>query len=330
MSKNYIGIDLGSSNLIIYVPSKGIVYNEPNVICLSKKDKKVIATGYMALKMTGKENQDSEVIRPVKKGYIVSVTALTYLLESIFKTLKINPKKSILIASTPSDVSEVNIMALKKIASNLHFDGVGYRGESFLAGLSSSLTGGTSRGNLVITLGGGCSDISVLAGDSQFLFRTSSFSGKKIDDAIARHIRKTHHIIIGDKTAEYIKLKIASLEAFPENRLLEVTGKDIVTSLPHSIIISTAEITQVITPLLQPLVDDISDCLELTPPEIASDIIEGGIVITGGLSILAGMRDSLESALNVSVRIAADPTYSVINGIKYLIHEIRENNIPLN
>jgi rod shape-determining protein MreB len=155
MSKNYIGIDLGSSNLIIYVPSKGIVYNEPNVICLSKKDKKVIATGYMALKMTGKENQDSEVIRPVKKGYIVSVTALTYLLESIFKTLKINPKKSILIASTPSDVSEVNIMALKKIASNLHFDGVGYRGESFLAGLSSSLTGGTSRGNLVITLGGG-------------------------------------------------------------------------------------------------------------------------------------------------------------------------------
>jgi rod shape-determining protein MreB len=330
MSKNYIGIDLGSSNIIIYVPSKGIVFNEPNVVALDntqeRNEKKVKAIGYMALKMVGKEDANTEVIRPVRNGYVESVTGLTFLLEHIFKAQKISVKKTTLVVSMPSEVSEVDIMAIKKVAKNIGFESFETKPESFLAGLSSSLTAGASRGNMVITLGGGCSDISVLSGDKQLLYKTSSFSGRKIDEAIARHIRKTHHLIIGEKTAEYIKLKIGSLEPFPENRLLEVTGKDIVTSLPHSVIVSTTEITQVITPLVAPLIDNISDCLELTPPEIASDIIEGGIVITGGLAILAGMRDYLESSLNVAVRIATDPTYSVINGIKYLIHELREKN----
>ena len=330
MSKNYIGIDLGSSNIIVYVPNKGIVFNEPNVVALDKNsdkdNKKVKAVGYMALKMVGKEDANTEVIRPIKNGYIESVTGLTFLLEHIFKIQKLSAKKTTLVVSTPSEVSEVNLMALRKVAKNIGFEGIETKAESFLAGLSSSLTAGASRGNMVITLGGGCSDISVLAGNKQLLYKTSSFSGRKIDEAIARHIRKTHHLIIGEKTAEYIKLKIGSLEPFPENRLLEVTGKDIVTALPHSVIISTTEITQVINPLLSSLIDNISDCLELTPPEIASDIIEGGIVITGGLAILAGMRDSLESSLNVAVRIATDPTYSVINGIKFLIHDLRENS----
>ena len=173
---------------------------------------------------------------------------------------------------------------------------------------------------MVITLGGGYSDILIASGNKVLISKSSSFSGRQIDLAITRHLRKKHQLIIGDKTSEYIKMKIGSLEQFPENRLIEVSGRDIATALPKSVIISTMEIKQAISSTPVTLLESITDCLELTNPEVAADIIESGIIICGGSSLLGGIRDYLESHLNITVRLASDPAYTVVNGIKNYIH----------
>lgn len=324
MKSKIIGIDLGSSNLIIYIPSKGIIFNEPSVVAINKQNNKVYNVGYLALKLLGKETDNIEVYRPIKKGVIHSIEKLTKLIQYALKTNKVNAKNHTLLVSSPSEISEVETLAIKKLAKNLEASGLEIQSQTYLSLLGSLNSSSTSRGNFVVTLGGGCSDIAVFSGTKLLISKTSTFSGTKLDEAISRHLRKKHHILIGEKTSEYIKMKIGSLEQFPENRLLEVSGKDIVTSLPKSVIISTLEIKQTILSCITPLLEAITDCLELTPPEIASDIIESGIVICGGGSLLAGIRSYLESSLNINVRISNEPTYAVINGMKNLIHSLKK------
>ena len=323
MKHKMVGIDLGSSNLIIYTPSKGIVFNEPNYISVNLKTKKVVSTGYLALKMQGKEMENVQVFNPVNNGLISSISMESLLIKTIIieKNIKKSFKNAKLIISSCSDLNEVNILSLKKLAKNLDVESVEFFPQSYLALLGCDNGDISSRGNLVVTLGGGCSDICVTSGTKLLISKTSSFSGKKVDEAITRHLRKKHHLIIGEKTSEYIKMKIGSVEQFPENRLLEVSGRDLVSSLPSSVVISTVEIKQVIASCIKPLIEDITDCLEITPPEISSDIIESGIIICGGMSILGGMREYLESNLNIAIRVASDPTYSVINGIKNVVHQ---------
>jgi len=322
VKQKYVGIDLGSSNLIVYQPNKGIIFNEPNIVSYHVTTKKAVAIGYMALKMLGKEPENVEVCRPVKDGVIASIGMQTLLLKQVLKEKHCKKllKGANLVVSVPSQMSEVNVRSVKKLAKDFDVRSVDLQAQSYLTllGMDSSITG--SQGNLVVTLGGGCSDITVASGTRLLISRTCSFSGRKLDEAITRHLRKKHHLIIGDKTSEYIKMKIGSLEQFPENRLLEVSGRDLITGLPNSVVISTIEIKQAILPCLSPLVDMITDCLEMTPPEVSADIIESGIVIAGGGSLLGGIREYLESNLNVAVRVASDSAYAVVNGIRNYIH----------
>ena len=272
--------------------------------------------------MLGKEPDNITVVKPIENGVVSSISMETLLLKQIVKDKKCKGLFSgcHLVVSSPSKLTEVNILAIKKIAKNLDVKNIDIKSQSLLALLGSNTTQVNSRGNLIITLGGGCSDISITSGNKALISKTSIFSGKSIDDVITRHLRKKHHLIVGEKTSEYIKMKIGSLEQFPENRLLEVSGKDIVTSLPTSVIISTIEIKQAISPLVTLLIEDITDCLEVTPSEISSDIIESGIIICGGGSALGGMREYLESNLNIAVRVLSNPAYSVIEGVKNYIH----------
>lgn len=325
MKHKYVGIDLGSSNLIIYIPGKGIIYNEPNVVAYNQASNRVVATGYLALRMLGKEPENVRVVRPVNHGVISSISKETLLIKAILKVKKHRRliKNAHLIVSAPSEMSEVNMLSLKKIAKNFDAKSIEIKSQSYLALLGCESSDTSTRGNLIVTIGGGCSDISVTSGTKLLISRTSSFCGKDIDEAISRHLRKKHRLIIGEKTCEYIKMKIGSLEQFPENRLLEVSGRDLVTSLPNSIIISTIEIKQVITPIIAPLIESITDCLEITPPEIASDVIDSGIMICGGSASLGGIREYLENNLNITVRVVADPAYAVMNGIKNVIHQSR-------
>lgn len=321
--KKVLGIDLGSSSTIIYLPKKGIVYNEPTVIAINKDHGKVDSYGYLAFKQLGKAQDPIKVIRPVQNGVINDGPAAVSFLKQVLKELKLTKyaKRATVIFSCPSEFSQIEQSALRNVARKLDCRNVQFHTSSYLSALGGIQDSAAKKSAFVCNIGGGLTDISVLTGGNVIISKSLNFSGRLLDEAIIRHLRKNHHLIIGTKTAEYIKMKIGSVEAFPENRLLEVSGIDLVSSLPHSVVISTSELKTSLVNCLSPLVDALTDCLELTPPEIASELIESGLVLSGGTSLLNGLREYLENALNISVRVAMEPTNTVANGMKILAHQ---------
>lgn len=321
--KKVLGIDLGSSSTIIYLPKKGIVYNEPTVIAINKDHGKVDSYGYLAFKQLGKAQDPIKVIRPVQNGVINDGPAAVSFLKQVLKELKLTKyaKRATVIFSCPSEFSQIEQSALRNVARKLDCRNVQFHTSSYLSALGGIQDSAAKKAAFVCNIGGGLTDMSVLTGGNVIISKSLNFSGRLLDEAIIRHLRKNHHLIIGTKTAEYIKMKIGSVEAFPENRLLEVSGIDLVSSLPHSVVISTSELKTSLVNCLSPLVDALTDCLELTPPEIASELIESGLVLSGGTSLLNGLREYLENALNISVRVAMEPTNTVANGMKILAHQ---------
>ena len=322
--KKVLGIDLGSSSTIIYLPKKGIIYNEPTIVAINTDNSKVDSYGYLAFKLLGKAQDPIKVVRPVKNGVINDGPATVNFLKCVLKELKLTryAKGATVIFSCPSEFSQIEQSALRNVARKLDFKNVQYKTSSYLSALGGIQDNAVNKSAFVCNIGGGLTDMSVLTGGNVIISKSLNFSGRILDEAIIRHLRKNHHLIIGTKTAEYIKMKIGSVEAFPENRLLEISGIDLVSSLPHSVVISTSELKSALVNCLSPLVDALTDCLELTPPEIASELIESGLVISGGTALLNGLREYLENALNISVRVAMEPTNTVANGMKILAHQL--------
>ncbi len=321
--KNCIGIDFGTSNTFIYVPSKGSVYNEPTLIAINPTKKEVVETGYLAAKLIGRTSNDVNIYRPVLKGVVARVNPSILYLKNAFKEAKLEKslEKYAVLFAVPSEITPVEKKALESIASSLGFKEVYFENQGLLAQMGSIADDETKKGSLIVNIGGGITDVVVSVGKDVNIAKSSYFSGDLIDQTILRYLRTKHHLLIGEKTSEYIKMKIGSVEIYPENRLIEVSGRDITTSLPHSIILSTNEIRNVILPKFEELIDTICDTLALVPPEIASDIISEGICISGGGALLAGMREFLEKRLNLSVRLAPDPLTSVVNGMRYYIQK---------
>lgn len=321
--KNCIGIDFGSSNTFIYVENKGSIYNEPTLIALNTKQKKVLETGYLAAKMIGRTPKDVSIISPVEKGVVARINPSILYLKNAFKEAKFNKKlnKFSILFPIPSDITPVEKQALQTVANALGADEVIFENQGMLAELGSSIDEEVKKGSLIVNIGGGITDVVVSVSKDIIIAKSSTYSGSILDQAILRYLRTKHHLLIGEKTAEYIKMKIGSIELYPENRLIEVSGRDITTSLPHSIILSTNEIRNVLLPKTDELIETITDVLAITPPEIASDIISNGICISGGGALLAGTREYLENKLSIPIRLAPDPITSVINGMRTYIEK---------
>lgn len=325
--KRIIGIDLGTSNTAVYCSKRGVIFNEPTVVAVNKKTQKVVEVGYLAAKMIGKVPLDLEVTRPLKRGVVANVKSCVLYLKKVLSmcsALK-DVKNGVVLFSYPSEATEVEKSALRKVGKALGADHVILNSTAKLAAYGAGLDLSNNRGAMVVNVGGGVTDCVVLSGNKVVINKNSFFSGNMIDEAIIRHLRTQHHLVIGTKTGEFIKMKIGSVEQLPENRLIEVTGKDIISSLPHSVVISTMEMKNVLIPIVVQLIETITDCLEVTPPEIASDIIENGILLTGGTAILAGLREHVERAINVPVRIAPEPINCCVNGFKKKIEIIQKS-----
>ena len=321
--KNCIGIDFGSSNTFIYVPNKGSVYNEPTIIAINTNKKSVVETGYLASKMIGKTSKDVHLYRPVIKGVVARINPSILYLKKAFKEAKIGRgiEKYSVLFPVPSDITPVERQALVTIANSIGFKNVFFENQGLLAQMGSVIDDETKRGSLIVNIGGGITDIVVSVAKEIVIAKSSYFSGDLIDQTILRYLRSKHHLLIGEKTAEYIKMKIGSVEIYPENRLIEVSGRDITSSLPHSIILSTNEIRNVVLPKMEELIDSINDVLSVIPPEIATDILSDGVCISGGGALLSGMREFLEKRLNIPVRLAPDPITSVVNGMRIYIQK---------
>lgn len=319
MKKNIVGIDLGTSNTQIWTEeASNIVFNEPTLIAWDKKTHNVIEIGYLAHRLVGKVPQDTELFYPVKNGVIANIEATVAFLKRAGENARISKiiKGSKLIFTTPYELTEVERQAYVVVAKYLGAKSL-YLVDSLTASaVSCGIDLASTRGNLIVDIGGSNTNVASIALGRIIVAKNIKFAGESIDNAISRYIRTKHHLLVGEKTAEYIKMKIGTLLKDADNNLLEVNGKDLLTGLPHSIIISTSEITDVIIKIFDEIANVIIDTLELSPAEVSSDVIHTGITLTGGGCLLNGAREYFEKKLSIPVHISPFPLESAIQGVQ--------------
>lgn len=328
-----IGIDLGTANVLVHLRGKGIVMREPSVVAIDLVTKRVKVIGEKAREMLGRTPVNIVAIRPMTDGVIADYTVTQKMLEYIFQKIcggNMLFKPRVLLA-VPSGVTSVQKRAIRQAAL-----GAGARialtiEEPMAAAIGAGLPISSPGGNMVVDIGGGTTDIAVLSLDGIVLSRSLPVGGIKLDDNIIRHVKNTYNLSIGDRTAEQIKIAIGSATPLETEVTLEVRGRDLVTGLPQTVVITSEEIREAMAETVQQIVNRVKNVLEKTPPELASDIIERGIVITGGGALLRHIDRLISKSTCVPTHVADDPISCVAIGIGKALAErrgISEDMIP--
>ena len=311
-----IGIDLGTANVLVYVHGKGIIMREPSVVAMNVNTRRVVAVGEKAREMLGRTPVNIVAVRPMTEGVIADYTTTQRMLEHIFQKVcgvKRLFKPRVLLA-VPSGVTSVEQRAVKQAALAAGAGEALTIEEPMAAAIGAGLPISSPGGNMVVDIGGGTTDIAVLSLDGIVLSRSLRVGGMKLDDVIIRHIRTTYNLLIGDRTAEEIKINVGSAVAMREETQMEVRGRDLLSGLPLTVVVSSQEIRECMTEPIAQIVSRVKNVLEKTPPELASDIIERGIVLTGGTALLRGLDVLISEVTNVPAHVADDPLSCVALG----------------
>ncbi len=328
-----IGIDLGTANVLVHLRGKGIVMREPSVVAIDLVTKRVKVIGEKAREMLGRTPVNIVAVRPMTDGVIADYTVTQKMLEYIFHKICGGKRifKPRVLLSVPSDVTSVQKRAIRQAAL-----GAGARialtiEEPMAAAIGAGLPISSPGGNMVVDIGGGTTDIAVLSLDGIVLSRSLPVGGIKLDDNIIRHVKNTYNLSIGDRTAEQIKIAIGSATPLDNEVTLEIRGRDLVSGLPQTVVITSEEVREAMAETIQQIVGRVKSVLEKTPPELASDIIERGIVLTGGGALLRHIDKLISDATCVPTHIADDPISCVAIGVGRALAErrgISEDLIP--
>ncbi len=311
-----IGIDLGTANVLVYVRGRGIIMREPSVVAMDTSTRRVRAVGEKAREMLGKTPTNIMAVRPMTEGVIADYTTTQRLLEYIFRKVcgaKRVFKPRVLLA-VPSGVTSVEQRAVKQAALAAGAGEAWTIEEAKAAAIGAGMPISAPGGNLVVDIGGGTTDIAVLSLDGIVLARSLRVGGMKLDEVITRHIRTTYNLMIGDRTAEEIKIMIGSATAQVEEMTMEVRGRDLLSGLPQTIAVTSEEVRECMIEPISQIVNRVKNVLEKTPPELASDIVERGIVLTGGTALLRGLDELIAEATQVPAMVAKDPLSCVALG----------------
>ncbi len=327
MKKEILGIDLGSSTTRIYSYSRNkVIFDEPTCLAIDSEHNEIKAIGYLAQKIQGKAPYNCVVKYPVQNGLISDVGLCSYLLQSALIEKGFNSKtKCTLIFSSPCTSSKVNRSAIAEIAKSLHSEEVYIESSAKLAAIGSGEKAFSPHATLVCDIGAGQTDIALITMGEIASRASLSVSGQDFNDSIRRYLQINQHFKVGDKTAEYIKLRIGSVTG-SENRLVEVRGRDTITSLPSTLVVSSGEIRGLFKPLADIIAMKITDVISDVSPELSGDLVKSGLILTGGSSQLYGLKDYLQSSLSIPVSVAKNPSHSVINGIAAYCPVIERGN----
>lgn len=320
-----IGIDLGTANVLVHVRGRGIIMREPSVVAMEVGKGRVKEIGEKAREMLGRTPVNIMAIRPMTDGVIADYTTTQKLLEYIFHKIcgvKRVFKPRVLLA-VPSSATSVEKRAVKQAALAAGAGEALTIEEPMAAALGAGLPISAPGGNMVVDIGGGTTDIAVLSLDGIVLSRSLRVGGMKLDEVIARHIRGAYNLMIGDRTAEEIKITVGSAAAMSEETRMDVRGRDLITGLPQTITVTSQEIRECMAEPISQIVARVKNVLEKTPPELASDIIERGIVLTGGSALLRGLDTLIAETTNVPTRVAEDPLSCVALGTGKALEERR-------
>lgn len=311
-----LGIDLGTANTLVYVPGKGIVLNEPTVVAVSVRDNRILAVGIEAKEMIGRTPDDITAYRPMRDGviadYRVTEAMLRYFIDKALG--KWNLWKPDVMVSVPAGVTSTERRAVIEAAIKAGAKNAYVVKEPILAAIGAGIPIYEARGHMVVDIGGGTTDVAVISLGGIVAANSVKVAGTKIDQAIADYIKRTFNLAIGDKTAEEIKIRVGSAVPMEEELTMTIKGRDYIAGLPRSVTVSTNEIVKAIDKELREMVKAIKDVLQDTPPELSADIIDQGIIMTGGSSQLRNLPELVYRRTGVKAILAEDALYCVVKG----------------
>ncbi|WP_108670479.1 rod-share determining protein MreBH [Peribacillus acanthi] len=317
-SNTEIGIDLGTANTLVYSKNKGIVLNEPSVVAIDTETKNVLAVGQEAKDMIGKTPGKIVAVRPLKDGVIADFDITTQMLKHIMKKagkkIGLSIRKPVVVVCTPSGSTSVERRAIHDSVKNCGAKHVHLIEEPVAAAIGSDLPVDEPIANVIVDIGGGTTEVAIISFGGIVSCNSIRIGGDQLDEDIIQYVRKKYNLLIGERTSEQIKMEIGHAPIAHEERTMAVRGRDLVSGLPKTVEIKSTEIQDAIKESLMHILEAIRATLENCPPELSGDIVDQGVILTGGGSLLNGLQEWLSEVIVVPVHIAPNPLESVAIG----------------
>ncbi len=316
-----MGMDLGTANSLIYVKGKGIVLREPSVVAIERESHRVCAVGSEAKQMLGRTPANIVAVRPLRNGVIADFVVTQEMIKYFIR--KVHPKRSLMqpriVIGIPSGITEVERRAVQEAALQAGAREVKLIEEPMAAAIGADLPIAEPHANMIVDIGGGTTEVAVVSLGGMVVTKSIDVAGDEMDDCITQYFRRKYNLIIGETTAESVKIQIGSVFPLKEEMKMEVKGRDQTQGLPKTLVVTSEEIRQALLEPVRLIVDVIKSALEETPAELAADLVDRGLVIAGGGSLLRGITDLIRQETDLPVQRAADPLSCVAIGTgKYL------------
>ncbi|MCW8850623.1 MAG: rod shape-determining protein [Melioribacteraceae bacterium] len=310
-----IAIDLGTANTVIYVKGKGIVLNEPSIVAFDRNTKKIIALGNKAKEMQGREHRQIRVSRPMRDGVIADFEIAEGMIRAFIKKVNKGTFSSRrVVVAVPSGVTEVEKRAVRDSAEHAGAKEVHLIAEPMAAAIGVGIDVSAAVGNMILDIGGGTTEIAVIALDGIVNEESLRIAGDEMNNAIIQFFKKNYNLLIGERTGETIKCEVGSAVPLQEEITIEVKGRDLVGGIPKTVEVSSVEIRDALNENITQIVEGVKQTLERTPPELSADILDRGVIITGGGALLKGLDERIRMETNLPVHIAENPLMAVVNG----------------
>lgn len=318
-----LAIDLGTANTLIALKGKGIVLNEPSIVAFDRNTKKIVAIGNEAREMLGRTHQEIRTIRPMRDGVIADFEIAEGMLREFIKKINAGwlPSRRIVI-SVPSGVTEVEKRAVRDSAEHAGAKEVHLIAEPMAAAIGIGLDVDAPVGNMIVDIGGGTTEIAVIALSGTVNVESIRVAGDEMNNAIIQFFKKNHNLLIGERTAEMIKCEVGSAMPLAEEITIEVKGRDLINGIPKTTETTSVEIREAVNEPVRQIVDTIKLTLERTPPELAADILDRGIMLSGGGALLKNLDERIRLETSLPVHVAEDPLTAVVRGAQKVLENL--------
>ena len=312
-----LAIDLGTANTLVFVKGRGIVLREPSVVAVHAESKKVLAVGHEAKKMLGRTPGSIVALRPMKDGVIANFEYTEAMIRHFFQ--KVHNRKTLIkpqvIIAVPSGITQVEKRAVRDSALSAGARYVYLVEEPMAAAIGVGLPIEAPSGNMILDIGGGTTEVAVISLSGIVYSRSVRVAGDELDEAIITYMKRKYNLLIGERMAEDIKIKLGSAYPFEQRKTMEVKGRDLVAGIPRTLIISDEEVREALSEVVAVIVDTVKTALERIPPELAADIVDKGIVMAGGGALLGGLDSLLREQTGLPIIVAEDPLSAVAMGV---------------
>ncbi|MGQ9630137.1 MAG: rod shape-determining protein [bacterium] len=320
---NDMGIDLGTASTLVYVKGRGIVLTEPSIVAIQKGTNKVLAVGQEAKRMLGRTPGSIVAIRPMRDGVIadfeITEKMLRYFISKVNRRSLVRPR---VVIAVPSGITEVERRAVRDSAEHAGVREVHLIEEPMAAAIGAGLPITDPAGNMIVDIGGGTTEVAVISLYGIVYHKSVRIGGDELDEAIIQYCKRKYNMLIGERTAEEVKIAIGNAHPSVEEKTMETKGRDLVSGLPRTVELRSSEVREALSEPVAAIVDAIKATLERTPPELAGDIVERGIIMAGGTSLLKGLDTHLSEVTGLPVNLAEDPLTCVVRGTGKVLDEL--------